>query len=253
MTTPWLLSTPQAAPTLRLICFAYAGGNARMYLPWQKELGPGVEVCAVQLPGRGTRRGEQPLTSLTELVDILADILHPKDDIPFVFFGHSLGALIAFELARFFARYRMRMPAEVIVSGANAPALRNPPRGLHQMDDDDLIAQLKAFNGTPPAVMKYRELLMMALPAIRADFQISETYRYYPAPKLHVPLTVLAGRDDPLTTAPQIDGWAAETTGACKIHWLEGDHFFINDDVDAVLALVRDVIAARDPAAFVSE
>lgn len=242
MTNPWILRVPQAAPKLRLICFAYAGGNARMYAPWQQELGPDIEVCAVQLPGRGTRRDEVPFTSLAELVDTLAHILHPKDDIPFVFFGHSLGALISFELARHFARHELRMPARLIVSAANAPGKRNAPRGLHTMDDDGLIAELKAFNGTPPAVMKYRELLLMALPMIRADFAVSETYRYQAGPALEIPITVLAGRLDPLTSPAQINAWADETSAACDVHWFDGDHFFINDEEAAVLSLIRALV-----------
>lgn len=242
MTNSWLLRTPQASPQLRLICFAYAGGNARMYLPWQQELGPEIEICAVQLPGRGTRRDETPFTSLSELVPVLADILHPKDGVPYAFFGHSLGALIAFELARYFAGHGVRMPERLIVSAANAPARRNKPRGLHTMDDDALIAELKAFNGTPPAVMKYRELLLMALPMIRADFAMSETYRYQAGPLLDVPLTVFAGREDPLTSPAQIEAWAQETSAPCDVHWFGGDHFFINDEADAVLSLLRSLV-----------
>lgn len=239
MTTPWLLRTPQAAPTLRLICFAYAGGNARMFLPWQDALGPSVEVCAVQLPGRGTRRHETPLTAMAEVISTLGDILYPRDDIPFAFFGHSLGALVGFELARWFAAHGVRMPAHMFVSAANAPAQRNAPRGLHRMEDDELIAVLKEFNGTPPAVMRFRELMLMALPIIRADFQISETYGYQPAPKLPIPLTVLAARADKLTSERQVHGWKDETTEACEVHWFDGDHFFINDQADAVLGLIR--------------
>jgi surfactin synthase thioesterase subunit len=244
MTTPWLLRTPQAAPSVRLICFAYAGGNARMYGEWQKALGPDIEVCAVQLPGRGTRRNEEPFTSMAALIPVLADILHPRDDVPFIFFGHSLGALIAFELTRYFAAHHIRLPERLMVSAANAPGRRNASRGLHAMSDDELIEQLRGFNGTPPAVMKYRELLVMALPAIRADFAVSETYQYRQAPLLTVPVTVLAGREDPLTSEAQIGAWACETNAPCDVHWFDGDHFFINEEEATVLELIRLSVAA---------
>ena len=237
--TPWLLRTPQTAPILRLICFAYAGGNARMYTQWQKKLGPQIEVCAVQLPGRGARRGEPPFTSLADLIAALTQVMPTTDAVPFAFFGHSLGALIAFELARHFARHQLRMPARLIVSAANAPSRRNAPRGLHRMGDDELIEELKRFNGTPPAVMKYRELLMMALPMIRADFMMSETYRYQGAPLLTVPITVMAAIDDPLTSGEQIAAWAEHTSASCEVHWFNGGHFFISEQADAVLEVIN--------------
>ncbi|QYF96007.1 alpha/beta fold hydrolase [Massilia sp. PAMC28688] len=242
--TPWILRTPQAAPAMRLICFAYAGGNARMYAQWQAALGPEIEVWAVQLPGRGTRRSEEPFTSLAELIAVLSDILRPEDQLPFMFFGHSLGALIAFELTRHFAAHDSRLPDRLMVSAANAPGRRNRSRGLHTMGDDELIEQLRGFNGTPPAVMKYRELLVMALPAIRADFAVSETYQYRAGPRLPVPLTVLAGRGDPLTSNVQIEAWACETSAPCEVHWFDGDHFFINEQEAAVLELIRLSVAA---------
>lgn len=242
MNPPWLLRTPQMAPRLRLICFAYAGGNARMYGAWQKKLGPQVEVCAVQLPGRGARRSEPPFTSLDDLIAALADVLCPHDAIPFAFFGHSLGALIAFELSRHFARHQLRMPERLIMSAANAPSRRSPPRGLHQMGDDALIEELKRFDGTPPAVMKYRELLAMALPVIRADFMMSETYRYRSAPLLPVPISVMAGIGDPLTSREQIAAWAELTSASCDMHWFEGGHFFINEQADAVLDWINEYV-----------
>ena len=131
------------------------------------------------------------------------------------------------------------MPQRLIVSAANAPARRNAPRGLHTMNDDDLIEALREFNGTPPAVMKYRELLLMAPPMIRADFSISENYRYYHAPQLDLPLSAWLAARDPLTSAVQIDAWANETSGSCSIHWFDGDHFFINEEEAAVLAIIR--------------
>lgn len=234
--TPWLLGAHAAAP-LRLYCFSYAGGNAMGWLDWQGALAPHVEIRAVQLPGRGDRFVDTPLTDFDELIDTLADVLRADDDgRPFAFFGHSLGALVAFELARTQARLGRPLPLHVIVSGCAAPRHRPPREGLHLLDDDALIRRLRELNGTPRAVLDHRELMAVLLPTIRADMALVDDYTYRAGPPLPVPLTVFAGRADDHDTPAQVEGWSVETRAGCATHWFDGDHFFIHGARDAVLA-----------------
>lgn len=226
----WLVRSPLPTHRQRLYCFPYAGGGAHAYHSWQAALGPHTEVCAIELPGRGSRIAEMPYTSLTDLIASLAQVLARQDAMPFMFFGHSLGGLIAFELARFCARYALPMPSRLIVSGTDAPQHRSPSKDLHSMPDDELIDALGKYNGTPVELLQHRELMDLLLPAIRADFTLAETYEYCISPPLQIPITVYEGKMDEHILPQQVANWQKETSGQCAVHWFEGDHFFINSE-----------------------
>jgi len=243
MASPWLVRRPQAAPLMRLYCFSYAGGSAAVYAGWQALLGPEVEVCAVQLPGHGARMGEAPLSALAQVVEAVAAVIARQGPLPFAFFGHSLGALLAFELARHCMRQRLALPVRVFVSGSDAPAMRcNLPR-LHLLPDAQLIAALRQYNGTPAELLAHRELMALVLPMIRADFALVENYAYRSFLRLPVPFTVLAGRDDAHVDLAQLDGWRKETSASCDFAMFDGDHFFIDACRAEVLACVADALA----------
>lgn len=242
--SPWLMRQRGGERRLRLFCFSYAGGSATHYLPWQAALDPAIEICAVQLPGRGPRMAETPLASLPLLVDKLGDVIAQQNDLPFAFFGHSLGGLTAFELARHCRRHHLPMPEHLFVSACNAPQGRPPPRRLHELDDDGLIAALKDYNGTPPSALADREFMELMLPAIRADFALVADYQYRDGPLLDVPITVLAGKYDKHVLSERLCRWREETTESCELRWFEGDHFFIHAQRDAVLACVARELAA---------
>ncbi|MDO8310380.1 MAG: alpha/beta fold hydrolase [Sideroxyarcus sp.] len=236
--SPWLVR--QVAPTcrLRLYCFCYAGGSASAFANWQADLDPSIEVVAVELPGRGRRFGEPPTTSLKFVSETVGRLIAAEGDIPFAFFGHSLGALIAFEVTRFLQQNHLPMPQELMVSGASAPQYRRKMH-LHLLDDDTLIDELRKYNGTPPAVLEHRELMELLLPMIRADFSIAGEYEYVSAPVLNLPLTVLMGREDDNADGNFVDGWKKETSGECHIAWFEGGHFFIHSQRAAVLECIK--------------
>lgn len=245
--SPWLVrETRSAARRLRLYCFCYAGGSASVYAPWQARLDPAIEVCAVQLPGRGTRMAEQPFTSMPALIKALAQVIGShQDGLPFAFFGHSLGGLLAFELARYQKLHYMRMPEHLFVSGCDAPQYRSPSRRLHTLPDRELIEVLKDFNGTPPGVLQHRELMDLLLPTIRADFALVDDYVYRPGLPLAMPITVLAGRRED-RTVDQVEGWRKETLADCHVHFFDGDHFFILPEQQAVLDRIGAVLAERE-------
>jgi medium-chain acyl-[acyl-carrier-protein] hydrolase len=237
----WLLRAKPTGvmPQMRLFCFAYAGGSAMLYRPWQSGIDPRIEVVALQLPGRGSRMGEPPMTDINALVRELAQQITPLTDLPFAFFGHSLGGLLAFEVARYCLLHHLPLPQHLFASGCNAPQKRNPSENLHLLSDDDLIAKLQTFNGTPPDVLAHRELMELVLPTIRADFSLVETWQYRPMPLLNLPITVLAGKRDDRSSPEQAEAWQLETQGPSRVVWFEGDHFFIHGENDAVLAHVQ--------------
>jgi medium-chain acyl-[acyl-carrier-protein] hydrolase len=231
----WFVRRPGPFRPFRLYCFAYAGGNASFFMGWQDRLPPDVEVCGVQLPGRGARFGEAPFREMTCLVDALAPVLQRSIDRPFALLGHSLGALVAFEVARRLAARGAERPRHLYVSGCHAPQFRDPPKDYHLLDDDKLVEVLRDYNGTPPEVLADRQLVSMLLPSIRADFAIAETYRYQPSVQLDVPLTAWAGREEVRSSPEQVSGWAMESTGAFEQAWFDGGHFFIHQQRQQVL------------------
>jgi len=234
----WLVRQVQPQARLRLFCFPYAGGGAQAYADWQRALGPEIEVCAVQLPGRGRRMAELPLTSLDTLLAQLAQALHGMDQLPYAFFGHSLGSLVAFELARLFRRHGVALPRQLIVSGGAAPRCRETAHPIHGLPDAEFIAALRAYEGSPPEVLDNAELMELLLPMIRADFTIGERYRYRPSLRLPVPICVLNGRADSHVSEAAAQAWAEETSLACQQHRFDGGHFFIHTQQAAVLESV---------------
>jgi medium-chain acyl-[acyl-carrier-protein] hydrolase len=234
----WLLRKSGTGRRMRLFCFAYAGGNARAFASWQDGLDPAIEVCAVQLPGRGARWGVAPFTSMPALVRELAALVARHADLPFAFFGHSLGGLLAFEVARYSRLHYLRLPEQLFVSGCDAPRHRSPPDDLHLLPDPALVEKLRHYNGTPPEILAHEELLAMVLPAVRADFALAADYRYRPGLPLTMPISVLAGRQDTHLGPAQIADWRQETLAPCGIHWFDGDHFFIHPRREAVLDLL---------------
>ncbi|MGH8032930.1 MAG: thioesterase II family protein [Luteimonas sp.] len=239
--SPWLVRRPGPPRSIRLYCFAYAGGHAGVFVSWQAALEPDVEVCSVQLPGRGSRIREPAITSMPQIVEHIADaIAQQGNETPFAFFGHSLGALLAFEVACHLQQRGLPAPMHLFVSGCEAPTHRGRARALHLLSDAQLLEEVRNFNGTPPEALASSELMALVLPMLRADFALAMEYTYRPGPPLAMPLTVLAGTQDRNGCWDQVDHWAAQTRERCRVQWFNGDHFFINSQQRAVLDCVRD-------------
>lgn len=239
----WLLGRGQGHAGLRLYCFSHGGGNANSYLPWQDSLGSDIELRAVELPLRGMRLHEAPYTTMAALVhDLAAVIAADHDGRPFAFFGHSLGALLAFELTRRLRDDGGLLPLRLIVSGSAAPWRSAPLPPLHELPDAQLIAALREMGGTPEAVLDETDLMHFLLPQIRADFALLAQYRYTPALPLPLPITVFAGRSDTHTSIASVHAWA-EAGSASDVDWFDGGHFFIYEQQDAVLARLRHCLS----------
>jgi surfactin synthase thioesterase subunit len=237
--SPWLtpLRRGQPAAEAGLICFPYGGASAAVFHGWGERLPAAVDVHAVQLPGRTARLFEPPFTSLPALVEALAEALAPALARPTVMFGHSIGALLAFELTRELRRRRGRAPAALFLSACPAPHIPIRTR-LHELPEPDLIAQLAALGGTPAELLADRGLLDLVLPAVRADFELAETYSYAPEPPLELPIAAFAGRGDEHAGVDAVGAWREHTTAAFTLDVLGGGHFFIHAEAERLLDLI---------------
>jgi medium-chain acyl-[acyl-carrier-protein] hydrolase len=220
---------PNPGAALRLFCFHYAGGSAQVFYDWPRSLPPSVEMGAIQLPGRGHRLGEPHIRRLAPLSRIVAQELLPYLDKPFVFFGHSLGALLCFETARSLRRENMRQPAHLFVSAAGAPHRQNMEESLSVLPKSALVKKLHEFDGAPAEALQNDELLDLMLPTIRADFELCETYEYHPESLLECPMTIYGGLEDHEVEAGRLAAWSEMTVGTSEIRMFPGGHFYLNN------------------------
>ena len=218
---------PGPEARLRLFCFPYAGASALIFRAWPDGLPADVEVCPVQLPGRGVRLMERPFAQLSPLVEALAQALAPLLDKPFAFFGHSLGALISFELARGFRRQYGVHPVRLFVSAGRAPHIphRGPP--IHTLAEKEFLAELRRLNGTPSELLDHEELMEIMLPLLRADFALYENYVYSTEPPLNCPISAFGGIQDHRVNESDLEAWRAQTTASFSLRMFPGDHFFL--------------------------
>ena len=240
-------SRPSTRRRLRLFCFPYAGGGASIFHQWPQLLPGHIDVWAVQPPGREHRMRARPFTDLKALVEALYEAIRPHLGQPFAFLGHSMGSLVAFELARTLRRHGEPAPRFLIVSGRRAPHLpdttRKPP--MHPLPDDAFVERLHELNGTPPDVLAHAELMRLLLPTLRADFQAVETYAYREEPPLSCPVAAFGGLKDKDISRAQVAEWRAMTRGPFSLHMFPGDHFFVNTDRQAVLEVVARKLLQR--------
>ncbi|MFD7558966.1 MULTISPECIES: thioesterase II family protein [unclassified Streptomyces] len=237
---------PAPEQPYRLVCLPHAGGTASYFFPFSQALAAHADVLAIQYPGRQDRRHEPAITVTEQLVDGIHRALRPWADRPLVLFGHSMGAVLGFELAR-------RMEAEgepplgLIVSGRRAPHMPRPD-SVHTKGDEALLAEIRKLSGTDPGVLADEEIVRMVLPAIRADFKAIETHRHRPTPgqdtALNCPLSVLTGESDPRVTLHEALEWREHTTGTFTFRSFPGGHFYLTPQQDAVTRAIAEDLAA---------
>lgn len=231
---------PLPGAALRLVCFPYAGGGASVFASWPAGTGPDIEVCAVQLPGREARFGQRPFQDVRTLVSAVEASLGGLLDEPFALFGHSMGALVAFEFARRLAARRRRAPAHLFVSARPAPHLRRPWPRAHLLPDDQLIDRVRQIGGTPAQVLADARLMRLVLPVLRADFAVNDGHVHRPGPLLDCPVTALGGRDDPEASPRALTAWQRHTTGPFRLRLFDGGHFYLREHRDELLRVVRE-------------
>jgi medium-chain acyl-[acyl-carrier-protein] hydrolase len=233
---------------LRLFCFPFAGGGARAFGAWTADLPPDlqrdVELWAVNLPGREATLADARFTDLVPLVEALRPRIVPVLDAPFAFFGHSMGALIGFELARSLRAEGLEGPVHLVVSAFRAPHLPNRHEPVQDLPDADLVRRLRKLGGTPPEVLGEPELLDLVLPLLRADLRLCETYVYRNGEPLDCSLTAFCGASDPEVNRDELNGWRSHVRGPFELHVFPGGHFFLQTGQALVLRiLARDLRA----------
>ena len=242
---PWFVyPKPNPRARLRLFCFPYAGGGSGIYRDWTTGVLETTEVWRIRLPGRESRLAEPAFTRLEPLVTALAQAILPYLDMPFAFFGHSMGGLISFELLRELRRQHAPAPVRLCVSGHRAPHLprRRPP--IHHLPTSEFIVQLRRLNGTPEAVLHNEELMRLFLPILRADFAMFETYAYTAEyPPLACPISVFGGRQDPEVSYDELAAWRDHTCSAFIQRMLTGDHFFLHSAQALLLQALNQDLA----------
>lgn len=236
----WVLSPrPNPQATVRLFCFPYAGVGPSVYRPWVTVVPAHVEVRLIQLPGRESRWREPALTNIAELADRLTAAIVPHLDAPFAFYGHSLGALLSFEVTRRLRAAGGPMPRQLFLAAHRAAHLPNPHPAMRQLPDDAFVAELRRrYDGIPQSVLDNPELLELMLPCLRADFTAYETYEYRADRPLEIPISAFGGDQDMYVRTHEVAGWREQTSGRFKMRVIPGSHFFLQTHRDQVLEAV---------------
>lgn len=241
----WLRLGPTPAETrYRLFCLPYAGGGASIFRQWPRSAPPWLQVCPVQLPGREDRFGEPAHDDVGALIQALGPVIAALGDRPFALFGHSMGALIAFELTRALRRLGHAGPAHLFVAGRNAPRVPDMSPPIHDLPGPAFIERLRSLGGTPEGVFESAELMALISPLLRADFALNERYRYTEDAPLDCALTVFGSREDDMVSHQGLLAWRDETTGPCELVMLPGGHFFVHDQHEAILGHIAHELAA---------
>jgi surfactin synthase thioesterase subunit len=225
-------------PKTRLLCFPYAGGSASSFVHWQQRFAADVEVRAVQLPGRQDRFRERPITQGKAIVDHVEAALADLSAANTVLFGHSLGGLLAFELARRLQAFGTP-PVGLVVGAAPAPASVRSGTPLHSLSDAEFLEAIHARYGTPWSVLGNADLMALALPALRADIQVLETLHHEAGPPLGAPVTFLRGLRDPHVTLADVSGWQNVARLPLQVFEIDAGHLFVEDSAPWVIAQIK--------------
>jgi medium-chain acyl-[acyl-carrier-protein] hydrolase len=246
--SPWLaLRRPNLRARVRLFCFPYAGGSEAAFRTWQQNLPDAIEVLPIQLPGRGTRIKEPALTRLAPLTRALSQSLRPELDLPFAFFGHSMGGLIAFELARQLRREGGPLPVHLFISAKCCPQ-QVDDFDTGEIPDEELIQILRRYEGTPGEVLENAELMQLLLPVIRADMELCNSYVYDSEPPLPCPITAFGGLQDHVSGRACLEGWENYTTARFTLRMFPAGHFFLQSCEKSILeAIFRELAPHAAP------
>ena len=233
-----------AASRVRLVCFPHAGGAATAFAPLAQALPPAIETLALQYPGRQDRLAEPCLESVDDLVAALLPELRPCLDVPFALFGHSTGAVVAYEVARVLEREDGVVPVGLVASGRRGPSTHRDEH-VHRGGDRSLLREVARLGGTPPELLADEEVQQMMLPALRGDYKAIETYTWRPGPPLRCPIRAIHGDADPLTTRAEAAAWSSHTTGPFTLKSFSGRHFYFTPDLSALTAFLAAELATE--------
>lgn len=232
MAGSWLVrharARPDPAGRVRLVCLPYAGGGSSVFAAWPPLLPPEVELYAVQLPGRESRILQRPLADLDSVLAGVGPMVAELTDRPLALFGHSMGALVAFELCRWLRARRLPAPVRLFASGRRAPHLPHDRPRLHHLPDESLLNRLREFNGTPPEVLGDLRVMSLLLPTLRADLAVNDDYRHRDDDPLDLPISAYGGSADPHVDIGGLLAWRRHTRAGFDVKLFRGDHFFVH-------------------------
>ncbi|RAG87110.1 thioesterase [Streptacidiphilus pinicola] len=239
---PWITGRYAVGePTVRLICVPQAGAGAGAFSGWRRHVPEGVELAPVELPGRGTREREPHPEDVTALAEAVFQGLRPELTMPYVLFGHSLGGLLAYEVARRVEAQGLREPLAVLISGARAPQTPSL-RTMSDVDEDRLLDWIAANGGLPQEILSYPSFVAEILRAVRTDLRYAEQYLEPDPTRLRSPLHVFAGADDAITPPAYVPLWERCAGGDFRVTTLPGGHAFPHTDPAALLRHVQDLL-----------
>ncbi|MET9801170.1 alpha/beta fold hydrolase [Streptomyces sp. NPDC006368] len=245
MDNTWFRRFAEPAPDApALVCFPHAGGAASAYAPLARLLAGRLDVLAVQYPGRQDRRGEAPAGGILDLAAAVAERLPDGTGRPYAFFGHSMGALVAYETARILGGRSVPAPVRLFLSGRGAPGT-GPNRHDRLGDDRAILAAVRVLGGTDASVLDDPELVDMVLPALRADYGALASYTWQPGPALDIPITVLVGDSDPVVPVSSVAGWAQQTRLDNDVRVFTGGHFYLSDQLAEVAGTIVGHLETR--------
>ena len=248
MAGDWVVSRTDRDADFRLFCLPYAGGGSTLFRSWPAQLE--FDVLAVELPGRGRRFAEPCAVQMDEIVEPLLKAMAPYLDRPFGFYGHSLGAMISFELSHA-CRRELGLEPELLITAASVPPRREPKRDRSGPDDDAIKQRLRLAGGTPPEALENKELMALLMPTLKGDFALIDGYYSRQTSKLSCRLTAIAGADDPLFPPSTVNAWAAETSGEFRRFVLPGGHFFMRESESALLSLLAALVDQQQASVLV--
>lgn len=230
------------AGDVRLYCLPHAGGSASAYRSWVGRI-DGVAVCPLQPPGRESRLKDAPHVRMEPMVAEITDVILSQDTMPYALYGHSLGALIGFEVVREIRRRGGAAPVHFFASGCPAPDYRESTKPVSAMTDAQVVDLLRKLGGTPEWVLADQSVLAMILRPFRADFSVKETYEYQPEPPLSTPITVIAGTDDPRAGIETMADWREQTTAPYRLHTVTGGHFAVLERPEVTHKIIAEALA----------
>ncbi|WP_414587921.1 SDR family NAD(P)-dependent oxidoreductase [Scytonema sp. PCC 10023] len=240
--TDWLVfPKPNPDARLRLFCFPYLGGSSSAFLTWSDDLPLDIEICALQLPGGTDRLGEQPFDELNPLVETLARVLLPYLDKPFAFYGHSLGALLCFELARYLRRENSKIPTHLFVGAWYAPQLPHPFSSIAQISEEEALKKADLID-LPQSIQQNTELMRLLQPTLKAGILMHENYIYSQESPLDCPITAFGGMQDKVITQEHLSAWREQTCSTFKLQMLSGNHLFLHSDQELLLQAISEVL-----------
>ena len=248
-TNAWFVCT-QANPEAdtRLFLFPYVGGGPALFRKWSAKPLEHTEAWSAHYPGRGSRHSEAPVKQITTLAERLSQAIQPLLDKPFALFGHSLGGLVAFELARYLRKNNLPQPIILFVSACGAPHLPDPHPSIHALPDSEFIEALKELNGIPSELFHQSDVIQLLIPILRSDLEAIESYLYTPDESpLNCPIIAFGGLDDPRVSRERLEGWISHTDSSFKSQYFPGDHFFINTARESIMASITAEIKALSP------